>query len=234
MEPWPHTAALSWGSGQWYSCCTLPHCLGAVHSGTPTKQCQTALGQWAVELLQNTATLPGGSGQWGPCHTLPHYLGLVGNGAPAALCHTALGQCVVELLPHIAALSWGSGQWNSCKTPPHCLGAVGGGTLATHYRTVWGNGQRSTSCTLPHCLGAMRSGTPATGGQNQRWPTSGQGGYITPAAWGVPTASKRGIESEVAHKWARWLHNPCHLGGPHRFRPGARIISGSQVGKVAT
>ena len=42
------------------------------------------------------------------------------------------------------------------------------------------------------------------GGQNQKWPTSGQGGYITPATWGVPTASERGAESEVAHKWARW------------------------------
>ena len=102
-----------------------------------------------------------------------------------------------------------------------------------------------------------------SGGQNQRWPTSGQGGYITPAAWGVPTASERGAESEVAHKWARWLHNPCRLGGspplqsggqnqrwptsgqggyitpaalggPHRFRAGGRIRGGPQVGKVAT
>ena len=56
------------------------------------------------------------------------------------------------------------------------------------------------------------------GGQNQKWPTSVQGGYITPAAYGVPTASKRGAESEVAHKRARWLHNPCRLGVPHRFR----------------
>ena len=37
------------------------------------------------------------------------------------------------------------------------------------------------------------------------------------AAWGVPTASEQGAESEVAHKWARWLHNPCRLGDPHRF-----------------
>ena len=44
-----------------------------------------------------------------------------------------------------------------------------------------------------------------SGGQNQRGPTSGQGGYMAPAAWGVPTASKRGAESQVAHKWARWL-----------------------------
>ena len=71
-------------------------------------------------------------------------------------------------------------------------------------------------------------------GQNQRWPTSGQGGYITPVAWGVPTASERGAVSEVAHKWARWLHNPCRLGGLHRFIAGGRITSGPQVGKVAT
>ena len=101
-----------------------------------------------------------------------------------------------------------------------------------------------------------------SGGQNQKWPTSGQGGYITPAAWGVPTASERGAESEVAHKWARWLHNPCRLGVPTtsergaesevahkwarwlhhpfrlggaiRFRAGGRIRGGPQVGKVAT
>ena len=73
-----------------------------------------------------------------------------------------------------------------------------------------------------------------SGGQIQKWPTSGQGGYITPAAWGVSGASKRGAESEVARKWARWLHNPCRLGGPHRFKAGGRIGSGPQVGKVAT
>ena len=73
-----------------------------------------------------------------------------------------------------------------------------------------------------------------SGGHNWKWPTSGQGGYITPAASGVPTASERGAESEVAHKWARWLHNSCRLGGPHRFRAGGTIGSGPQVGKVAT
>ena len=73
-----------------------------------------------------------------------------------------------------------------------------------------------------------------SGGQNHKWPTSGQGGYITPAALGVPTASQRGAESEVAHKWARWLHNPCRLGSLHRFTAGGGIRSGPQVGKVAT
>ena len=73
-----------------------------------------------------------------------------------------------------------------------------------------------------------------SGGQNQKWPTSGQGGYITPAASGIPTASKRGAKSEVAHKWARWLHHPCRVGDPHRFKAGGKIRSGPQVGKVAT
>ena len=60
-----------------------------------------------------------------------------------------------------------------------------------------------------------------SGGQNQKWPINGQGGYITPAASGIPTASKRGAKSEVAHIWARWLHHPCALGDP-LFPSGGR------------
>ena len=52
-----------------------------------------------------------------------------------------------------------------------------------------------------------------SGGQNHRWPTSGQGGYITPAAWGVPTASEWGAESEVAHKWGKVATSPLPRGG---------------------
>ena len=72
-----------------------------------------------------------------------------------------------------------------------------------------------------------------SGGQNRKWPTCGQGGYLTPAASGIPAASERGAESEVAHLWARWLHNPCRLGDPHRFKAGGRIRSGPLVGKGA-
>ena len=57
---------------------------------------------------------------------------------------------------------------------------------------------------------------------------------MTPAAWGIPSASERGRKSEVAHKWATWLHNPSRLGDPLRFRAGDKIRSGPQVGKVAT
>ena len=73
-----------------------------------------------------------------------------------------------------------------------------------------------------------------SGGQNQKWPTSGQSGYLTPAVSGIPTAAERGAESEVAHKWAKWLPHPCRIGDPHRCRAGGRIRSGPQEGKVAT
>ena len=73
-----------------------------------------------------------------------------------------------------------------------------------------------------------------SGGQNQKWPTSGQSGYLTPAVSGSPTASERGAKSEVAHKWANWLPHPCRIGEPHRFRAGGKIRSGPQVGKLAT
>ena len=73
-----------------------------------------------------------------------------------------------------------------------------------------------------------------SGGQNQKWPTSGQIGYLTPAVSGSPTAVERGAESEVAHKWANWLPHPCRIGEPHRCRAGGKIRSGPQVGKLAT
>ena len=50
----------------------------------------------------------------------------------------------------------------------------------------------------------------------------------------IPSASERGTKTEVAHKWARWLHNPCGLGDPLGFRAGDKIRSGPLVGKVAT
>ena len=75
---------------------------------------------------------------------------------------------------------------------------------------------------------------PQSGGQNQKWPTSGQIGYVTPAVSGSPTAAERGAKSEVAHKWANWLPHPCRIGEPHRLRAGGKIRSGPQVGKLAT
>ena len=113
---------------------------------TPAMHCLTALGQWAVELLQYTAALPGGSEQWTSCNTLPHCLGAVGSATPAMHCLTAWGQWAVQLLQCTAPLPGGSGQCNSCNALPHCPGAV----------------RECNSCNaLPHCLGAAGSATPA-------------------------------------------------------------------------
>ena len=73
-----------------------------------------------------------------------------------------------------------------------------------------------------------RQGSPPlqSAGQNQKWPINGQGGYITLAASGIPSASERGAKSEVAHKWATGLHHPCHVKDPQRFRAGGKIRSG--------
>ena len=73
-----------------------------------------------------------------------------------------------------------------------------------------------------------------SGGQNQKWPTSGQSGYVTRAVSGIPTASEQGAKSEVANKWAKWLRHPCRLRDPHRFTAGGEIRSGPLIDKVAT
>ena len=120
-------------------------------------------------------------------------------------------------------------KWARCLHNPCRLGCANRFRPGGRIRSGPQMGKVATSPLPPRGSPLLQSG-----GQNQKWPTSGQASYITPAAWGVPTASERGAESEVAHKWARWLHNPCRLGGPHRFRAGGRIRSGPQVGKVAT
>ena len=73
-----------------------------------------------------------------------------------------------------------------------------------------------------------------SGGQNQKWPTCAQSGYVAPALSGITTASERQGNSEVAHLLVRWLHQPCRLGDLHRFRAGGKVRSGLLVGKVAT
>ena len=38
----------------------------------------------------------------------------------------------------------------------------------------------------------------------------------------------------MAHKCACWLHDPCRLENPQRFRAGEKIRSDPQMGLVAT
>ena len=108
---------------------------------------------------------------------------------------------------------WARWLRNPCRVgDPHRFRAGGTKSEVAH---LWARWLRQP-CRLgdPHRFRA--------GGQNQKWPTCGQGGYVTPAVSGIPTASERGTKSEVAHLWARWLRHPCRLGDPHRFRAGGQ------------
>ena len=92
----------------------------------------------------------------------------------------------------------------------------------------------SSSCpTTTHSVkSTVLGGT--VGGRIRSGPQVGQSGYLSLAVSGIPAASERGANSEVAHKWARWLPHPCRIGDPRRFRAGSKIRSGPQVGKLAT
>ena len=156
------TASLPWGSGQWTSCDTLPHCPGgsgqcnsynalshcpgAVGSATPAMCCLTALGA----VGSATAAMY--------CLTA---LGAVGSATPAMHCPTAWGQWAVQLLQCTAPLPGGSGQCNSCNALPHCLRQWTVQLLQCTAPLPGGSGQCNSCNVLPHCLGAADTATPA-------------------------------------------------------------------------
>ena len=88
---------------------------------------------------------------------------------------------------------------------------------------------------LPHPCRIGGSPPLQSGRKNEKWPTSGQSGCLTPAVSGIPTASERGGQSQ---KWPTSGQSgyltPAVSGDPHRFRAGGKVKSGPQVGKVAT
>ena len=145
-----------------------------------------------------------------------------------------VGEMATSPLPYRGAPPLQSGGQNQ-KWPTS--GRIGSGRIGEPHRFRAGNKIRSgpqvgklATSPLPY-----RGAPPLrSGGQNQKWPTSGQIGYLTPAVSGSPTAAKRGAKSEVAHKWANWLHHPCSIREPHRFRAGGKIRSGPQMGEMAT
>ena len=73
-----------------------------------------------------------------------------------------------------------------------------------HRCTAWGNFRSGTHmgnvATSP--LPSLGSQPLQTRGQNQKWPSFGQRGYVTPAVSGIPTTSDRGPKSEEVHLWA--------------------------------
>ena len=63
-----------------------------------------------------------------------------------------------------------------------------------------------------------------SGGQTQKWPTSGPGGYITPAVWEIPYALEWRTKSELPKAVPSGYITPA-VGG---------VKSGPQVRRVAT
>ena len=121
-------------------------------------------------------------------------------------------------------------------------GAPQVGRIATSPLRSRGSPNKGTKSKVPHKWAELLHhpcvlGGPQTRGQSQRWPTSGQNCYITPAFSRVPKqgdkvkgapqvgriatsplrswrSPNKGTKSKVAHKWAELLHHPCVLGGP--------------------
>ena len=115
------------------------------------------------------------------------------------------------------------------------------GRIATSPLPSWGSPNKGTKSKVAHKWAELLYhpcllGGPQTRGQSERWPTSGQNSYITPAFLGVPKqgdkvkggpqvggsatsplrsrgSPNKGTKSKVAHKWAEVLHHPCLLGG---------------------
>ena len=178
----------------------------------------TQVGEMATSPLPYRGSPPlqsGGQNQKGPTSGRNGYLTPAVSGIPTASERGAESEVAHKLAKWLR---------HPCRIEdPHRFRA--GGTIRSGPQV----GEMATS-TLPY------QGSPPlqSGEQNQKWPTSGRNGYLTPAVSGIPTASTRGVKSELAHKWAKWLPHPCRIGDPHRFKAGGKIRSGPQVGKVAT
>ena len=93
--------------------------------------------------------------------------------------------------------------------------------------------RRSLKDTVAHTKGKNKGGQNSERGAESEVAHKWARWLQNPCRLGGPHRFRAGAESEVAHKWARWLHNPCRLEGPHRFKAGGTIRSGPQVGNVA-
>ena len=107
-------------------------------------------------------------------------------------------------------------KWPTCGQSGYVTPAVSG--IPTASERGGGGGIRSGPLVGKVATSPLLSrGSPSlqSEGQNQKWPTCGQSGYVTPAVSRIPTASERGAKSEVAHLWAKWLRHPCRLEVAH-------------------
>ena len=137
-----------------------------------------------------------------------------------------VGQVATQILPCGGSPLFQSGGQNQ--------GWLTSGPLGYITPTAWGvrtaSQQGTKSQVALKCAGWLHK--PCRLGDPHRFIAGGtitsgsQLGHVDtepPLPWGVPTASQREAQAKMAHKWARWLQNPCPLGGPHRFTAGVKI-----------
>ena len=179
----------------------LTHYLGALRIATCAMHCLTALGPWAVEVVQRTTSLPGASGLCKSCNAMPRRRGAAGNGTPAmrgpisrgigslaqevvaaqrvellqVLPHY-LGQWAVQILLYTASLPGGRGQWRICIALPHCLGQWALKLLQRTTSLLAGSGQWNSCNTLPHRMGAQPHRLRALGSGTMQCATVQLGG----------------------------------------------------------
>ena len=221
------TLPLPGGGGQCNLCNALPHCPGSVGSATPAIHCRTALGQWAVQLLQCTASLPGGSGQWavellqctaslpgesGRCNfynARPHCLGPVGSGTPAMHCLTALG-AVGSGSPAMQCLTaWGQWVVQLLQCTASAWGQWAVELLQCTASLPGGSGQCNSCNALPHCPG----GSGQCNSCNALPRCLGAVGSGTPAmhcptAWGQWAAQL--LQCTASLPWGSGQRNSCN------------------------
>ena len=91
----------------------------------------------------------------------------------------------------------GNQKWPTCGQSGYVTPAVSGIPTATERRAKSEVAHLGKVAMSP--LPSRGSPPLQSGGQNQKWPTCGQSGYVIPAVSGIPTAAERGAKSEVAH-----------------------------------
>ena len=133
-----------------------------------------------------------------------------------------VGGLATSPLPSRGSRTWGQIlKWPTHGRTGYITPAVSGG----HQRM--GNIRKG-----PHEGGLATSPLPSRGssatGQNQKRPTHGRIGHITPA---VPDVLVKQTKSEMAYMGGYWLHPPCRL---ESHPQGGELGSGPHVGGLAT
>ena len=147
-------------------------------------------------------------------------------------CHLGMPNAIQRATQSVVAHKWVEWLQHPCRQ---------GGVSKT---SEWGCTQPlsvgNSVGTGPQVGGLAMSTPPSRGsptlqnGHSLQWATKCQISYVILAVCGFPNASERGRQLEMAPKWADWVRRPYRVGGPQNSRLGDTVISGPQMGKLAT